>query len=801
MFTIFGMLSLLLGLLLLAISSWGLVVKGGFNGIVANILAGAMISYATVILLAQILSELGQIHRAGFLIGQAIIVLLVLLWNLVPVPGLPSLRSPVSTGNRFSLSAAYHQAVDRLKLILQKLKQLFSADPVLLVLGLGVAVSMLLGVYLILAVPPNTYDSLSYHLTRVAYWLHSGAMHHFNTPDPIKVVHQGYNFEIGLLWLTALWGNDRLAGFLQWGATILTTVAIYGLARRLRFGPPASLFAALVWNTFTIVVLQATSTKNDILVAFFVITAFYFLLAGLRDAERPFNADLIVFGLALGLALGTKSMVVLILPGLGLGCGWLLLSNPARFLPRLFYGAIWAVAGFAFFGFYNYAQNLLNYGVIFGSPELFNDVQMVQNPSPATFITNLARIVFHFFDPGGLPTPLVEWTQQWRPALAEQIFAWLHIAPNLPQANMDTFQFEGLRPITPREDAAWYGPLGFLLFWPVVLFYLIVYPFFKKDFWKWFTVFIGVGYLFGFALLVRWQLHMGRLFLVPVTLGAPLMAGFYVWTGRYKALRWLAPVIGLVVMGWSGAHNLHKSLVGPENIWTMDYYQLRTIQKPELALAHRYLDATMAEEARLGLVGNDIFVRWDYLFFGPNLKREVIYLGPGLDHIDLDTFNGHQLDYLVVAAYPPPTFTSEAPAWPVVQAEGMDWFLIKRSEMELFAQPPLQPVSYRQAFGQDYAAYQEILTALEQEPRPVRVLTTDPRMPYYDRDSRFVFGLTRDFEMLAGFTHLVVAPWWTAEDYERLGIPIEEVQSFLNEGKFVKEIAHSHGYVLYRLLF
>jgi hypothetical protein len=783
MVNLMNVLATLSGLALVSISSLALTARGWFKGAVSNILTFFIITYATIVLLAQLLSELYLIRPAGFLIGHLIIVLLVLPWNL--------------TLCKSAALAILTAAAEKMR----RFRALARSNPLLAGLGLLIGISMLLGAYLILVVPPNTYDSLSYHLSRVAHWLHNGTMHHFDTPDPIKIVHQGYNFEIGLLWLTVLWGNDRLAGFVQWTVTIGMVVAIYGLARQLKFPRTAGIFAALIWSTFTIVVLQATSTKNDTLVAFFVVAAFYFLIVGLRDTERTYSPSLILFGLSLGLGLGTKSIVLMFLPGFAVGCTVLLLTNRSRYFPKLVYAAVWSLLGIGLVGFYNYALNLINYHFFFGSPELFNDVQTVQNPSLATFETNLARIIYHFFDPGGLPDVIVDYVQQWRPHLGEKLFEVLHIAPNLPNANMNTFQFDGVRQVTPREDAAWYGPLGFLLFLPTLLFYLFVSPFLEKDVWKWVTALVAVSYLIVFAILTRWQMHMGRLVLISVSLIAPLLAGFYTWSEKYKPLRWSVVAIGVVVLGWSSTHNYHKSILGPHNIWHADYYTLRTVQNPKLAMAHRYLDSQIPEETRLGVAGEDIIMRWDYLFFGPNLKRDVVYLGSEVDSINGDTFAQYNIDYLVLGLYPPHTGASTGPLWPVIEEGGLQWFLIKRSEAELFDSRPTQPDVYREVFGDDYLAYLEFEAVLDHEPQPVHVLTTDPKMPYYDGDKRFVFGLPSALGDLAGFSHLIVAPWWTPEDYERLDLSLDEARFFLTQEDFVEKVAEANGYALYRMRF
>jgi hypothetical protein len=216
-----------------------------------------------------------------------------------------------------------------------------------------------------------------------------------------------------------------------------------------------------------------------------------------------------------------------------------------------------------------------------------------------------------------------------------------------------------------------------------------------------------------------------------------------------------------------------------------------------LAPAYAYLDATLPPTARLGVAGEGFIIRWDYPFFGRDLTREVVHIVPNPQHIDPALFTTHALDYLLIAADNPAILTSEAPLWPILRNEKEKWFLVKRTEIEAFSG---QPAAYPLLFGEDFQAYLAIKEALSSEPTPLRILTTDPKMPYYEQDARFVFNLPQDLGDLAGMTHLVLAPWWTAADYERLGLSLDETQQFLTQGQFVEEILTVNGYKVYRLL-
>lgn len=774
----FGMFFTVIGIVLVVTSSFVLVVIARLKGIVANGLAFGVITFATVVLLAQVLSEFHLVSRAGFLLGHLIIAAIVLGW------GIKSDRLRLNTVH-FTFS---NQEID--------FRRWVRHHPALALLSICVMGAMLLGAYLIMVVPPNIWDSLFVNLSKVVIWLENGTLRHFQTNILKKIVFP-INAEIGLLWSIAFWGNDRLGGFIQWFATIFTMMGIYGIARQLKFSRPAGLFAALMWSTFTIVVLQSTSTKNDTLVAFFIVVAFYFLLAGLRDRKSNHNVNFILFGLSIGLAAGTKPLVVMLMPGLALMAGILIFYRPREFFSKFLYAALWSAIGFTLLGSYNYILNWLDFHSITGPPEISAE-HTVQNYSLALFKTNLAQIVYYFFDPGGLPDSVVDIVQQWRPGIGRIISSQL-----VPDALETGFSFDDARQIVPREDGAWFGPLGILLFWPVVLFYLFIVPFthksrnsfFQEDFWKWSIAFVTTSFVFVFALLFRWNPWIGRMFIIAVAFGAPLLAGFYEWSEKYRLLRWAVVILAVIVLGWSSTHNYHKPILGAKTIWAMDYYDLRTIQEPEMAAIYRYVDANVPLDASLGLAGQWPANRWDYLFVGPNITRNYTYLGNIPQRVTLELFVNSKVDYIILAVQPSQIIDSETPLWPIGSAWGLSWFLVRRSEAELVAHQPCQTNFQPESFGAGYSTYLEIKKTLEQDSSSFRALTTDFRMPCYERDRRFVFDVPDNEGQLATFTHLVV----TSEDNYRLGIPLQLFRDSLKQRGVIEEMFSVNGYGVYRI--
>ena len=790
MISLSGVICVLAGVSLVSLSSLGLVTLARLRGVTANVLAFVIASYATIVLLAQILSEIHAVSWSGFLLGHLIIMLVVLPYNIKP---LYTRLVSILTESRSNTK--------------KKWTNLFYPNPALLLLFVCIVLAMTLGAYLILIVTPNGWDSLWYHLPRAAHWLQNGTLHHYQAPNPRQTVF-AINGEIGLLWLMSLSGTDQLSGFVQWFATIFSMVSIYGIARQLKYPPPASMFAALIWSTLTIVVAQSISTQNDITVTFFVVASFYFLLAGLLDTDPKYMVNLAFGGLALGLAVGTKSIALIALPGFAITIVLLALVTSDKVLSKLIYAGVFCLSGFILVGSYNYILNWLEYGSIFG-PAMVAE-HSVQHFSLTLLKANLGRAGYDFFNPGGLPDPIVNFVQIWRPLVGQKIFSLLDISLNPPEANLEwaKFSFSDDGQLLPREDRGWYGPLGFLVFLPSLLFFLTVFPFIRRDTWKqdvgkWSTALVSSLYIISFLITMRWQTQMGRLLLIGVSLGAPLMAGFYMWTERHKWVDWVVVMIGITVLGWSSTHNYVKPFFGSTAVWNRDYYEMRTVQARDLVHFSRYLDSALPEDARLGLfvTGTDLW--WDYIFWGPKLRRNVQYLGPVPKQIDKNIFDEAEVDYLILATKEPNIMASTVPLWPIGPGFELEWFLSKRSEAELFALPSYQKDKvYRENFGDDYIAYLEIEAFIKDQPQSFRALTTDPKMPYYDnQDNRFVFGIPNDINNLKGFTYLILAPWWSPQDYQRWGIALEDSQQFLTQEKFVKKIFQINGYVVYRILF
>jgi 4-amino-4-deoxy-L-arabinose transferase-like glycosyltransferase len=178
--------------------------------------------------------------------------------------------------------------------------------------GVAVAVAGLLLAELLLALlsPPNTYDSQTYHLPKIEHW----AAQHDVGFYPVRI-HRQVTYAPGaeyvLLHLRLLTGGDALYGLVQWSAGVIAVLAVTRLTGQLGGGRRAQLLAAFVLASAPAVVLEASSTQTDLVVAGWVACLATLALDGVggrREAAPGLAgpATVLLLGVVTGLIAVTK---------------------------------------------------------------------------------------------------------------------------------------------------------------------------------------------------------------------------------------------------------------------------------------------------------------------------------------------------------------------------------------------------------------------------------------------------------------------------------------------------------------
>jgi hypothetical protein len=246
----------------------------------ATILTGV---YA--ILTIEILSLIRLVHRLG----------LVLIWLLPIVISYVVLRKKLNSGQA---------------LILPKLRLSSSwfNDSIFLTI---ILITIITGIIAWVA-PPNTYDSLTYHMSRVAHWAQEGGVR----PYASGILRQNYmspGAEMLILQTYVLAQSDQFANLIQWFAMVVSLIGVSQLAADLGAEKNGQLLAALFTATLPMGIAQASSTMTDYVtgawVLLAVLEALFFIQAGRT------KSSLLLSSSAAGLALLSKpTALVFLLP-------------------------------------------------------------------------------------------------------------------------------------------------------------------------------------------------------------------------------------------------------------------------------------------------------------------------------------------------------------------------------------------------------------------------------------------------------------------------------------------------------
>lgn len=153
------------------------------------------------------------------------------------------------------------------------------------------------------ATPPQTWDSLNYHMSRVAHWAENASGEPFATGIETQNSRPpGAEFAVLQVYLLA--GSDRWVNFVAWGAVAGTLVAAYVLARQVGGGRDGRILAVVYVATLPMGIIQASSTMTDAVVAFWVAVAATEVMGFPEDG--PSSGGVMWGGLAAGMAVLTK---------------------------------------------------------------------------------------------------------------------------------------------------------------------------------------------------------------------------------------------------------------------------------------------------------------------------------------------------------------------------------------------------------------------------------------------------------------------------------------------------------------
>jgi len=178
-----------------------------------------------------------------------------------------------------------------------------------------------LNLFICLKYSPNNWDSLTYHMPRIHFYLAQGHLGHFDTLN-LRQIFFPFNATIFQSFLVMYGQSDKLLNCFNLACWVFAIFAVYALGRRCELSHTAALVAAWIGGFAGQVFAQATATTNDLLAATPFLIGVVFAIDWWRERRW-----LLAFlsAAAFGLAIGTKLTMAFFAPGALLICGiWLL---------------------------------------------------------------------------------------------------------------------------------------------------------------------------------------------------------------------------------------------------------------------------------------------------------------------------------------------------------------------------------------------------------------------------------------------------------------------------------------------
>lgn len=234
--------------------------------------------------------------------------------------------------------------------------------------------------------PPHTYDSMTYHLARIANWIQAGNVGFYPTAI-LRQLYQPPLAEYAILHFHLLGSGDFFANFIEWFALVACAAVVSLIVRELGADVRTQALAAVIAVTLPTAVVQSSSTQNDLVVSVFVLAFFYFFL---RTVKSNAWSDFGWTGLALGLALLTKGTAYFFCFPIGAAFGVIHFFTLKKFPLRLRFAKQIAIVLLiaAAFSSVHYARNYQ----LFGSPFSTGEEKMTnQNVTAKMIFSNLAR--------------------------------------------------------------------------------------------------------------------------------------------------------------------------------------------------------------------------------------------------------------------------------------------------------------------------------------------------------------------------------------------------------------------------
>ncbi|HDD61670.1 MAG TPA: hypothetical protein ENF22_03975 [Chloroflexi bacterium] len=355
--------------------------------------------------------------------------------------------------------------------------------------------------------PPNSYDSMTYHMARVSNWIQNQNINYY----PTSIPRQNYSMpmaEFEILHFQIMSQTDKFANLVQWSGFVLVILLVSKIADYLQISRRGQLLSALFAATIPMAILQSSSTQNDLITGLGCLSFGYYLLKTIREKSWKY---VVYSGLSLGIALLTKGTAYIYCAAIGLVIG---ISGLLSITWKTRFFLIKQLASIIILAL------VLNSGVYYRNIDLYSNPLSTATDRVTSDKLSLQGLYTNLVRNGAvqLAIPIPEVNKYMTRLVAG------HLGENNTNQDITFSNTDFVIKFNINEDES-----GNLLHFVLLLLGLMIYPWIKDPKRKDLSIFL-ISLLFSlvlFSLTLKWQPWGSRLLLPVFFLGSPLVGYVY----------------------------------------------------------------------------------------------------------------------------------------------------------------------------------------------------------------------------------------------------------------------------------
>jgi hypothetical protein len=375
---------------------------------------------------------------------------------------------------------------------------------------------LLISIVLAWIAPPNTFDSMTYHMSRVMHWQQNQSIDFYPTTILRQLFSSPWS-EYAILHLQLLSGTDRFANFVQFFSMVGSLIGVSSIAKELGATGRGQIYAAVLCAAIPMGILQSTSTQTDYVVTFWLVCFVYYCLLLQRKITL---INTVGAGLALGLALLTKPTAYIFAMPFALWLGYVQIRQLS--IKNITHLALIPILAFIinlghFYRNYELVGSPLGQATETGQYSYSNEVI-----TPATVVSNVVRNLALHLESGTHYDHLIE-------RVIFHLHKYLGISINDPRISWPDYEFH-VQGLMKHEDYA--GNLVHLFLLGMTL--IVYFAWMQRNLIATRYVVCCLSGFLIFCIYLRWQPWHSRLHLPFFVLASPFIAYVIDWLQGFK---------------------------------------------------------------------------------------------------------------------------------------------------------------------------------------------------------------------------------------------------------------------------